>query len=112
MKRVSLSLLSALLVSGCMVGPDFHTPAPPTVTSDVGKGDAGPPDDQRIALLSFLLELQNAKHDTAAAQTSDKLDTVPLSNKKLRRRWRVKLARARVEFRVAGWSTSGPPVSP
>ncbi len=50
MKRVSLSLLSALLVSGCMVGPDFHTPAPPTVTSYAGKGDAGPPDDQRIAL--------------------------------------------------------------
>jgi NodT family efflux transporter outer membrane factor (OMF) lipoprotein len=50
MKRVSLSLLSALLVSGCMVGPDFQTPAPPTVTSYAAKGDAGPPDDQRIAL--------------------------------------------------------------
>jgi NodT family efflux transporter outer membrane factor (OMF) lipoprotein len=50
MKRVSLSVLSALLVSGCMVGPDFQTPAPPTVTSYAAKGDAGPPDDQRIAL--------------------------------------------------------------
>jgi len=48
--RISLSLLAALLVSACTVGPDFKTPAPPDVTSYSGKGDAGPPDDQRIAL--------------------------------------------------------------
>src|ERR1700722_20151184 len=34
-------------------------------------------------------------------QVSDKLDTVPLSNKKLRRRWKSKLARARVEVSQA-----------
>ena len=50
MKRVSLSLLSALLVSACTVGPDFQTPAPPTVTTYAAKGDAAAPDDQRIAL--------------------------------------------------------------
>jgi NodT family efflux transporter outer membrane factor (OMF) lipoprotein len=50
MKRVSLSLLSALLVSACTVGPDFQTPAPPAVTTYAAKGDAAAPDDQRIAL--------------------------------------------------------------
>ena len=34
-------------------------------------------------------------------QVSDKLDTVPLSNKKLRRRWMGRLARARVEVSLA-----------
>jgi len=34
-------------------------------------------------------------------QVSDKLETVPLSNKKLRRRWKGKLARARVEVSQA-----------
>ncbi len=34
-------------------------------------------------------------------QVSEKLDTVPLSNKKLRRRWKGKLARARVEVSQA-----------
>ena len=50
MKRAAFSLLSALLVSACTVGPDFQTPAPPAVTSYAAKGDAGPPDDQRVAL--------------------------------------------------------------
>ena len=48
--RIPLSLLAALCVGACTVGPDFQTPAPPQVTSYAGKGDAGPPDDQRIAL--------------------------------------------------------------
>jgi NodT family efflux transporter outer membrane factor (OMF) lipoprotein len=50
MKRATLSLLSALLVSACTVGPDFKTPAPPDVSTYAGKGDAAPPDDQKIAL--------------------------------------------------------------
>ncbi len=50
MKRAAFSLLSALLVSACTVGPDFQTPAPPAITSYAAKGDAGPPDDQRVAL--------------------------------------------------------------
>lgn len=50
MKQISLSLLSALLLSSCTLGPDFLVPAPPAVTSYNAKTDAGPPDDQRIAL--------------------------------------------------------------
>src|ERR1700743_1326745 len=50
MKRATLSLLSALLVSACTVGPDFKTPAPPDVSTFVAKGDAAAPDDQKIAL--------------------------------------------------------------
>jgi NodT family efflux transporter outer membrane factor (OMF) lipoprotein len=48
--RIPVSLLAALLVSACTMGPDFQTPAPPDVTTYAGKGDAGPPDDQRVAL--------------------------------------------------------------
>jgi NodT family efflux transporter outer membrane factor (OMF) lipoprotein len=50
MKRFALPLLSGLLLSGCTLGPDFKTPAPPTVPGYAAKGDAGPPDDQRLAL--------------------------------------------------------------
>ena len=50
MKQISLSLLSALLLSSCTLGPDFLVPAPPAVTTYNSKTDAGPPDDQRIAL--------------------------------------------------------------
>ncbi|MES2294213.1 MAG: efflux transporter outer membrane subunit [Pseudomonadota bacterium] len=50
MKRIGFSILSALLVSACTVGPDFQTPAPPAVTTYAAKGDAAAPDDQRIAL--------------------------------------------------------------
>ena len=48
--RIPLSLLAALSISACTVGPDFQAPAPPQVTGYSGKGDAGPPEDQRIAL--------------------------------------------------------------
>ena len=48
--RISLSLLAAFLVSACTVGPDFKTPAPPDVASYGGKGDAAPPEDQRVTL--------------------------------------------------------------
>ena len=48
--RIPLSLLAALAVSACTVGPDFKTPAPPDVALYAGKGDAGSPEDQRIAL--------------------------------------------------------------
>jgi outer membrane protein TolC len=50
MKRAGISLVSALLVSACTVGPDFQTPSPPAVTTYAAKGDAAAPDDQRIAL--------------------------------------------------------------
>ncbi len=50
MKRAAFSLLSTLLVSACTVGPDFQTPPPPAVTTYSAKGDAGPPNDQRVAL--------------------------------------------------------------
>ena len=50
MKRTSFPLLSALLLSACTVGPDFKTPAPPAVSTYAAKGDAAPPDDQRLAL--------------------------------------------------------------
>jgi NodT family efflux transporter outer membrane factor (OMF) lipoprotein len=50
MKRASLSLISALLLSACTVGPDFKTPAPPAVSTYAAKGDATLPDDQRLAL--------------------------------------------------------------
>jgi NodT family efflux transporter outer membrane factor (OMF) lipoprotein len=48
--RIGISLLAALLVSACTVGPDFKAPAPPEVAGYAAKGDAGPPQDQRIAL--------------------------------------------------------------
>jgi NodT family efflux transporter outer membrane factor (OMF) lipoprotein len=48
--RTPLSLLAALLVSACTVGPDFKAPAPPEAAGYAGKGDAAPPDDQRVAL--------------------------------------------------------------
>jgi NodT family efflux transporter outer membrane factor (OMF) lipoprotein len=48
--RIALSLLAALLVSACTVGPDFKVPASPDVAGYTGKGDAAPPDDQRVAL--------------------------------------------------------------
>ena len=50
MKRFALPLLSGLLLSGCTLGPDFKPPEPPTVSGYAAKGDAGPPDDQRLAL--------------------------------------------------------------
>ena len=50
MKRAAVPLFSALLVSACTVGPDFQTPAPPAVSTYAAKGDAAPPEDQRIAL--------------------------------------------------------------
>ncbi len=50
MKQITLSLLSALLLSSCTLGPDFLVPAPPAATSYTSKTDAAPPDDQRIAL--------------------------------------------------------------
>jgi NodT family efflux transporter outer membrane factor (OMF) lipoprotein len=50
MKQITLSLLSALLLSSCTLGPDFLVPAPPAVSNYNSKTDAGPPDDQRIAL--------------------------------------------------------------
>jgi len=48
--RTPFSLLAALLVSACTMGPDFQTPAPPAVTTYGAKDDAGPPADQRLAL--------------------------------------------------------------
>ncbi|HEY2835448.1 MAG TPA: efflux transporter outer membrane subunit [Rhizomicrobium sp.] len=48
--RIPLSLLAALSVSACTVGPDFKSPPPPDVTGYAGKDDAGLPDDQRVAL--------------------------------------------------------------
>jgi NodT family efflux transporter outer membrane factor (OMF) lipoprotein len=50
MKRLALPLLSVLLLSGCMLGPDFKIPDPPAVSGYAAQGDAGPPDDQRLAL--------------------------------------------------------------
>jgi NodT family efflux transporter outer membrane factor (OMF) lipoprotein len=50
MKRLWLPPISLLLLSACTVGPDFERPAPPAVTTYAAKGDAAPPDDQRLAL--------------------------------------------------------------
>ena len=48
--RIPASLLAALIVSACTVGPDFQAPAPPQTANYSAKGDAGPPDDQRVTL--------------------------------------------------------------
>jgi NodT family efflux transporter outer membrane factor (OMF) lipoprotein len=50
MKRLTLPLLSGLLLSGCTLGPDFKTPEPPKVAAYAAKGDAAAPADQRVAL--------------------------------------------------------------
>jgi NodT family efflux transporter outer membrane factor (OMF) lipoprotein len=50
MKCLTLPLLSAFLLSGCTLGPDFKTPEPPKVGGYAAKGDAPAPDDQRVAL--------------------------------------------------------------
>jgi NodT family efflux transporter outer membrane factor (OMF) lipoprotein len=50
MRRFALPLLSGLLLSGCTLGPDFKTPAPPTVSGYAAQDDAAPPSDQHLAL--------------------------------------------------------------
>ena len=50
MKRLALPLLSVLLLSGCTLGPDFKTPAPPAVSGYAAKDDAAPPSGQHLAL--------------------------------------------------------------
>jgi NodT family efflux transporter outer membrane factor (OMF) lipoprotein len=50
MKRLTLPLLSGLLLSGCTLGPDFKTPEPPKVSTYAAKDDAVAPHDQRVAL--------------------------------------------------------------
>jgi len=50
MKRLTLPLLSILLLSGCTLGPNFKTPEPPNVGAYAARGDASAPEDQRVAL--------------------------------------------------------------
>jgi NodT family efflux transporter outer membrane factor (OMF) lipoprotein len=50
MKQFALPLLSGLLLSGCTLGPDFKTPAPPAISGYGAQDDAAPPSDQHLAM--------------------------------------------------------------
>lgn len=50
MKRLAVSLLPGLLLSACTLGPDFHAPEPPPVSSYGAKEDAAAPQSQRVSL--------------------------------------------------------------
>lgn len=98
MKRFPAPLIIAFLLSACTVGPDFHVPESPAVSSYLAKGDAGPPSDQRLTVASEVAaDWWIAFHSTAL----NDVISLSLSGNQTTQAARARMAEAEDEVKAA-----------